>query len=107
MHNNFLYQIALTLIPQIGCVQARILLEHLPPEEIFKAKASTLEKIDGLGEVRVKQIKAFNQFEIAEFPNLNHLFQEAKTGDVDEYAQLEQTISPAVLEKMSSWILKR
>ncbi|TXI35104.1 MAG: DNA-protecting protein DprA [Niabella sp.] len=66
MHNNFLYQIALTLIPQIGCVQARILLEHLPPEEIFKAKASTLEKIDGLGEVRVKQIKAFNQFEIAE-----------------------------------------
>ena len=48
-----------------------------------------------------------NQFEIAEFPNLNHLFQEAKTGDVDEYAQLEQTIAPAVLEKMSSWILKR
>ena len=48
-----------------------------------------------------------NQFEIAEFPNLNQLFQEAKTGDVDEYAQLEQTIAPAVLEKMSSWILKR
>lgn len=48
-----------------------------------------------------------NQFEIAEFPNLNHLFQEAKTGGVDEYAQLEQTIAPAVLEKMSSWILKR
>lgn len=48
-----------------------------------------------------------NQFEIAEFPNLNHLFQEAKTGDVNEYGQLEQTIAPSVLEKMSSWILKR
>lgn len=48
-----------------------------------------------------------NQFEIAEMPNLNHLFQEAKIGSVEEYAQIEQTISPAVLEKMSSWILKR
>lgn len=48
-----------------------------------------------------------NQFEIVEFPNLNHLFQEAKIGSVEEYAQLEQTIAPTVLEKMSSWILKR
>lgn len=48
-----------------------------------------------------------NQFEIAEFPNLNHLFQEAKTGSVQEYGQLEQTIAPTVLGKMSSWILKR
>ena len=47
------------------------------------------------------------QFEIVEFPNLNHLFQEAKTGSVEEYAQIEQTIAPQVLDKMSSWILKR
>lgn len=45
-------------------------------------------------------------FEIVEFPNLNHLFQEAKIGSVAEYAQIEQTISPTVLDKMSSWILK-
>jgi pimeloyl-ACP methyl ester carboxylesterase len=48
-----------------------------------------------------------NQFEVVEFPNLNHLFQEAKIGSVEEYGQLEQTISPAVLNKMSTWILKR
>lgn len=47
------------------------------------------------------------QFEIVEFPNLNHLFQKAKTGSVEEYAQIEQTIAPQVLDKMSSWILKR
>jgi hypothetical protein len=34
------------------------------------------------------------------------LFQEAKIGSVAEYAELEQTISPAVLDKMSSWIFK-
>jgi hypothetical protein len=47
------------------------------------------------------------QFEIVAFSNLNHLFQEAKIGSVEEYAQIEQTIAPAVLDKMSSWILKR
>jgi hypothetical protein len=51
--------------------------------------------------------KAKNKkIEIVEFPNLNHLFQEAKTGSVEEYGQLEQTIAPQVLDKMSSWILK-
>lgn len=47
------------------------------------------------------------QFEIAKLPGLNHLFQEAKIGSVEEYGTLEQTIAPQVLEKMSSWILKR
>ena len=46
-------------------------------------------------------------FEIIELEHLNHLFQEAKTGSVEEYSQLEQTISPIVLDKMSAWILKR
>ena len=45
-------------------------------------------------------------FETVEFPNLNHLFQEAKIGSVAEYAELEQTISPTILDKMSTWILK-
>ena len=45
-------------------------------------------------------------FEIVEYPGLNHLFQPAKTGAISEYAEIEQTMSPAVLEKISSWILK-
>lgn len=44
---------------------------------------------------------------IKEFPGLNHLFQEAKTGTVAEYESLEQTISPMVLNTMSEWILKK
>lgn len=51
--------------------------------------------------------KAGNQhFKIAELPGLNHLFQEAKTGAVSEYAIIEQTISPAVLQLITGWVLK-
>ena len=38
-------------------------------------------------------------------PNLNHLFQESKTGSPDEYATIEQTFSPIALEELSKWIL--
>ncbi|WP_281637636.1 alpha/beta hydrolase family protein [Flavobacterium marginilacus] len=40
-------------------------------------------------------------------PNLNHLFQECKTGAPEEYAVIEQTFSPIALEEISKWILVR
>jgi alpha-beta hydrolase superfamily lysophospholipase len=43
---------------------------------------------------------------ITAFPDLNHLFQEAKTGTVAEYESITQTIAPIVLDTMSTWILK-
>lgn len=46
-------------------------------------------------------------FEIVELPDLNHLFQTAKTGSPTEYSQIEETISPIALDKISSWILKQ
>lgn len=62
---------------------------------------------ENLNGIKISLEKAKNRrFEIAELPNLNHLFQDAKIGSVEEYGQLEQTIAPIVLEKMSSWILK-
>jgi DNA processing protein len=62
MSDRLLYQIALTLIPNIGPVQAKILLQHFSPEEIFKAKKTSLEKIEGIGGVRANNIKAFENF---------------------------------------------
>jgi len=41
-----------------------------------------------------------------EYPNLNHLFQESKTGKIEEYETLEQTFSPLVLEDIKNWILQ-
>ena len=46
-------------------------------------------------------------FEVDLLPGLNHLFQTAKTGSPAEYAEIEETISPVALEKMSTWILKQ
>jgi Dienelactone hydrolase and related enzymes len=38
------------------------------------------------------------------FPNLNHMFQECKTGLPAEYASIEQTIASPVLETIVKWI---
>ncbi|MBA2503122.1 MAG: alpha/beta hydrolase, partial [Pyrinomonadaceae bacterium] len=46
-------------------------------------------------------------FTTVELPRLNHLFQESKTGNVDEYGKIEETFSPAALQLISDWILKR
>jgi uncharacterized protein len=46
-------------------------------------------------------------FRTVELPGLNHLFQSATTGSPAEYAQIEETMSPAALNEVSTWILQR
>ncbi len=41
------------------------------------------------------------------FPGLNHLFQHCVTGGPNEYAQIEETMSPEVLASIAAWIHKR
>ncbi|SHI95294.1 hypothetical protein SAMN04488096_10661 [Mesonia phycicola] len=41
------------------------------------------------------------------YPNLNHLFQEATTGSVQEYGDIEQTTAPQVLQDITQWILEQ
>ena len=36
--------------------------------------------------------------------DLNHLFQKAETGQVDEYAQIEETMNRSVLTLITTWI---
>ncbi|SHG57974.1 hypothetical protein SAMN05444372_107144 [Flavobacterium micromati] len=63
---------------------------------------------DNLAAINKSLTKAKNKnFETYEFEGLNHLFQECKTGAFAEYGEIEQTISPRVLDKMSTWILKK
>lgn len=66
MKTDLLYQLALTLIPNIGPVQAKLLLQHCEPEEIFHARKHFLEKIEGIGPVRAASIKKFTGFGRAE-----------------------------------------
>lgn len=67
MNNELLFQLALTLIPNIGDVQSKILVQHFgDAKSIFKAKTQTLEKIEGIGTIRANSIKEFDEFHIAE-----------------------------------------
>ena len=66
MTDELIYQLALTLVPQIGSVQARILVQHFnSASAIFKASQSTLEKIEGIGEIRARNIRKFSNFDSA------------------------------------------
>jgi uncharacterized protein len=43
---------------------------------------------------------------VKELPGLNHLFQECETGSPAEYADIEQTLSPEMLNEIATWISK-
>lgn len=42
--------------------------------------------------------------EVKVFPEMNHLFQKAKTGSMEEYGRTEETISEEVMEYMLRWM---
>ena len=65
--DDLLYQVALTQVPNIGKIQARILSETFgEAKKIFNASASSLEKVEGMGAVRANAIKSFKNFALAE-----------------------------------------
>jgi len=52
-------------------------------------------------------IKGKNKhFVVKELTGMNHLFQDCQTGSPNEYAVIEQTISPSVLDLIATWIKK-
>ena len=44
-------------------------------------------------------------FDVVELSQLNHLFQTADTGSPNEYASIEETMSPRALQTITSWIV--
>jgi len=44
---------------------------------------------------------------VHELPELNHLFQTAQTGVIEEYAQIEETFSPIALDLIGAWVSER
>jgi DNA processing protein len=67
MTNDLLYQVALALIPGIGPVQAKILVENFSDAaSVFTSKEAQLKKIEGIGAIRAGAIKSFTGFHEAE-----------------------------------------
>jgi DNA processing protein len=67
MSDDLIYQIALTRIPQIGDVHARLLFNYFGSAgAIFNSPRSRLEKLEGIGTVRAGHIKSFRDFSSCE-----------------------------------------
>ena len=67
MHSDLLYQIALTLVPNIGDVRAKALIETFgDAETVFKTPKKHLEAIDGIGTIAANSIKDFTDFKVCE-----------------------------------------
>lgn len=86
----------------------------LDPAEWIKKIACPVMAINGEKDVQViaeqnlsmlKEIlPASDTHMIKAYPDLNHMFQHCTTGMPDEYGKIEETISPEVLEDITSWI---
>ncbi|MNL54087.1 hypothetical protein D3C87_1773890 [compost metagenome] len=60
---------------------------------------------ENLAGIKASLEKAGNKnFEIIPMEGLNHLFQKAGTGAATEYGTIEETINPAALQKIASWV---
>ncbi len=56
--DELFYQLALTFVPGVGAKTGRVLLEHFgSAADIFKRSLKELNKVSGIGEVRVKGFK--------------------------------------------------
>jgi DNA processing protein len=67
MTNELQYQIALTLIPKIGDVHAKALVNRFGnATSIFTANKKELENMEGIGSIRADSIKKFNNFQRCE-----------------------------------------
>ena len=93
----------------------RFFITHDPKDTLRKVKCPVLA-INGALDMQVptkQNLLAIEQalqeggnthFTVKELPGLNHLFQTAKTGNIDEYARIEETMSPLALETIAKWI---
>jgi fermentation-respiration switch protein FrsA (DUF1100 family) len=100
---------------QLSAPELRSLMAYDPRPTLAKVKAPILA-LNGSKDMQVpadmdlaairEATKANRDVTIVELPNLNHLFQTAKTGAVGEYADIEETVAPIALDTMSAWIAK-
>lgn len=85
------------------------------PDDYLNQVNCSMYLINGAEDIQVPKISLeevalkypFKFFETKEYPSLNHLFQHCQTCKVEEYGQLEETISPEVLKDISNWILRQ
>jgi DNA processing protein len=66
VENSLPYQIALTLIPQLGPVKARQVLDKFDPDEVFKTSVEQLVADTGIPQKIATAIRQFNNWKLVE-----------------------------------------
>jgi DNA processing protein len=67
MNNDLIYRIAISLVPGIGDVHARALINHFgDARTVFNSPAKKLEKLEGIGKQRASAISKFRDFKRCE-----------------------------------------
>jgi len=106
-----------SMLMQLTTPWFKYFLSIIPSNYIKKIRTNVLA-INGSKDVQVPadaNIEAFNTYFVQQsgiykethvFPGLNHLFQPCTTGMTSEYAMIDTTIDPQVLEYMTAWIKK-
>lgn len=67
MKDDLYYRIALTMVPALGPVRAKILMDHFTDaQSVFKARKKEISCIEGIGEFSARQLKEWNAFKEVE-----------------------------------------
>lgn len=94
---------------------SQFFFQHDPADELRKITIPVLSLIGsldvqvppGMNHPPIRQAleEAGNKgYTIKELPGLNHMFQESETGNMTEYAEIEQTFSPVALDEITRWV---
>lgn len=103
----------LLLFSQFANPWWRYFLNVNPSDAIRKMGSTRILALNGAKDCQVDAELNFEaikqnsktQTTYRKYNNLNHLFQNCATGDIGEYAQIEETISEQVLKDIADWIL--
>lgn len=100
-------------VAQIASPWMRFLMTYDPADALRKVSVPVFAAFGGLdtqvlpelneGPMR-EALKANTKVQMKVYPEANHLFQRAKTGLVTEYAALDKTFLPGLLDDVTTWI---
>jgi fermentation-respiration switch protein FrsA (DUF1100 family) len=100
-----------TGLRHISSPELRSLMQCDPSEALAKIQCPVFA-LNGEKDLQVPADMNLNRLaalvksvlKVKKYPGLNHLFQHAGTGAVQEYGVIEETIAPEVLEDIAAWI---
>jgi pimeloyl-ACP methyl ester carboxylesterase len=101
-------------LANITSARTRQLMRYNPAPALRLLKAPVLGLIgsldvqvppaENLGPMRAA-LQGNPRATVAELPGLNHLFQTAKRGALEEYGEIEETVAPAALKLIGDWVV--